>query len=51
MPGLTDAHWYMKMATNTMADLEQADTGLMYANTVAEAHRTLLRGFTAENKR
>lgn len=46
MPGLTDAHWHMTMATNTMADLEAADTGLMYANTVAEAQRTVLRGFT-----
>jgi hypothetical protein len=46
MPGLTDAHWHMTMIANTLADLEQADTGLMYANTVAEARRTLLRGFT-----
>jgi imidazolonepropionase-like amidohydrolase len=46
MPGLTDAHWHMTMVANTMADLDQADTGLMYANTVAEARRTILRGFT-----
>lgn len=46
MPGLTDAHWHMTMVANTMADLAQADTGLMYANTVVEAQRTLLRGFT-----
>jgi imidazolonepropionase-like amidohydrolase len=46
MPGLSDAHWHMTMAPNSMANLEQADTGLMYANTVAEAERTLLRGFT-----
>lgn len=46
MPGLTDAHWHMTMVANTIADLEQADTGLMYANTVAAAGRTLLRGFT-----
>ena len=46
MPGLSDAHWHMTMAANTMADLQQADTGLMYANTIAEAQRTLLRGFT-----
>lgn len=46
MPGLTDAHWHTTMVANTMADLAQADTGLMYANTVAEAQRTLLRGFT-----
>jgi imidazolonepropionase-like amidohydrolase len=47
MPGLTDAHWHMTVAANTMDNLQQADTGLMYANTVAEARRTLLRGFTA----
>jgi imidazolonepropionase-like amidohydrolase len=46
MPGLTDAHWHMTMAANLPANLGQADTGLMYANTVAEAQRTLLRGFT-----
>jgi imidazolonepropionase-like amidohydrolase len=46
MPGLTDAHWHMTIAANALANLEQADPGLMYANTVAEAHRTLLRGFT-----
>lgn len=46
MPGLTDAHWHMVFAPNTMANMEAADTGLMYANTVAEAERTLLRGFT-----
>jgi imidazolonepropionase-like amidohydrolase len=46
MPGLTDAHWHMVFAPNTMANTEAADTGLMYANAVAEAQRTLLRGFT-----
>jgi imidazolonepropionase-like amidohydrolase len=46
MPGLTDAHWHMTMAPNTLDNLEQADSGLMYANTVAEAQRTILRGFT-----
>jgi len=46
MPGLTDAHWHMTMAATRPDDLRQADTGLMYANTVAEARRTLLRGFT-----
>jgi imidazolonepropionase-like amidohydrolase len=47
MPGLTDAHWHMTTAANTMDELQQADTGLMYANTVVEAQRTVLRGFTA----
>jgi imidazolonepropionase-like amidohydrolase len=46
MPGLTDAHWHMVFAPNTMANMEAADTGLMYANAVAEAERTLMRGFT-----
>jgi imidazolonepropionase-like amidohydrolase len=46
MPGLTDAHWHMVFAPNTMANMEAADTGLMYANAVAEAQRTLMRGFT-----
>lgn len=46
MPGLTDAHWHMTMAANSMADMLKVDTGLMYASTVAEAERTLMRGFT-----
>jgi imidazolonepropionase-like amidohydrolase len=46
MPGLTDAHWHMTAATSTPQDVQQFDTGLMYANTVAEARRTVLRGFT-----
>jgi Transmembrane secretion effector len=36
MPGLTNAHWHMTMAVNTMQNLEQADTGLIYAHAVAE---------------
>lgn len=46
MPGLTDAHWHMTMAGSTLQDLDAADPGLMYANAVAEARATLLRGFT-----
>jgi imidazolonepropionase-like amidohydrolase len=46
MPGLTDAHWHMMFAPNTLDDFEQPDPGLVYANAVAEAERTLLRGFT-----
>jgi imidazolonepropionase-like amidohydrolase len=46
IPGLTDAHWHMMIAPNTLSNLESADPGLMYANAVAEAERTLLRGFT-----
>jgi imidazolonepropionase-like amidohydrolase len=44
MPGLTDAHWHMTVAPNSPEAL--TDAGLMYANTVAEARRTLMRGFT-----
>lgn len=46
MPGLTDAHWHMTMAASTLQDLNAADAGLMYANAVAEAKDTLMRGFT-----
>jgi imidazolonepropionase-like amidohydrolase len=46
MPGLTDAHWHMTIAANTLENLQHADPGMMYANTVAEAHRTVLRGCT-----
>jgi imidazolonepropionase-like amidohydrolase len=46
MPGLTDAHWHMVMAPNTLDNLTKADPGLMYAHAVAEVRRTVLRGFT-----
>ena len=46
MPGLTDAHWHMTFAASTFADFNAADTGLVFAKSVAEAERTLLRGFT-----
>lgn len=39
MPGMTDAHWHMVFAPNSMANMEAADTGLMYAAAVAEAER------------
>ena len=44
MPGLTDAHCHMTVAPNSPEAL--TGTGLMYANTVVEARRTLMRGFT-----
>ena len=47
MPGLTDAHWHVMMAPNTLDNRERAVPGLMYANAVAEAEWTLLRGFTS----
>jgi imidazolonepropionase-like amidohydrolase len=46
MPGLTDEHWHRTMAASTVQDLNAADAGLMYANAVAEAKDTLMRGFT-----
>jgi hypothetical protein len=39
MPGLTDAHWHMVFAPNTLSNMLAADTGLMYANAVAEDER------------
>lgn len=47
IPGLTDAHWHITLAANSFANLTAADTGLMFANSVAEAQRTLMRGFTS----
>ncbi len=46
MPGLTDAHWHILAAGNDIAELNFGNIGLVYANAIAEAHRTLLRGFT-----
>jgi hypothetical protein len=40
------AHWHMVFAPNTLSNMLAADTGLMCANAVAEAGRTLMRGFT-----
>ena len=47
MPGLSDAHWHTTLAANSFANLNAADPGLMFANSVAEAQRTLMRGFTS----
>lgn len=46
MSGLSDAHWHMVFAPNSMANMQAADTGLVYGYAVAEAERTLMRGFT-----
>jgi imidazolonepropionase-like amidohydrolase len=46
MPGLTDAHCHVMMMCHSLEDLTTADIGLTYANTVAAANRTLMRGFT-----
>lgn len=46
MPGLTDAHVHLMGNANTMMDFLQGPTGTVYGNTIAEARRMLLRGFT-----
>lgn len=46
MPGLTDAHVHLMGNANSMMDFMQGPTGGLYGNTIAEAKRMLLRGFT-----
>lgn len=46
IPGLTDAHVHLMGNANSMLEFLQGPTGLLYGNTLAEAKRTLLRGFT-----
>ena len=46
MPGLSDAHVHLMGNANSMADFVQGATGTLYGNTIAEAKRMLLRGFT-----
>lgn len=46
MPGLSDAHVHLMGNANTMVDFLQGPTGVLYGNTIAEAKRMLLRGFT-----
>lgn len=46
MPGLTDAHVHLMGNANSMLDFVQGPTGTLYGNTIAEAKRMLLRGFT-----
>lgn len=46
MPGLSDAHAHLMGNANTMMDFLQGPTGALYGNTIAEARRMLLRGFT-----
>lgn len=47
MPGLTDAHVHIMGNANNMIDFMQGPTGVLYGNTIAEARRMLLRGFTS----
>ncbi len=46
MPGLSDAHVHLMGNANGMMDFVQGATGVLYGNTIAEARRMLLRGFT-----
>lgn len=46
MPGLSDAHVHLMGNANNMMDFLQGPTGALYGNTIAEAKRMLLRGFT-----
>ncbi|MFB8228014.1 amidohydrolase family protein [Cellulosimicrobium sp. NPDC055967] len=46
MPGMSDAHAHLMGNANTMMDFVQGPTGTLYGNTIAEARRMLLRGFT-----
>ncbi len=46
MPGLSDAHVHLMGNANSMLDFVQGATGTLYGNTIAEAKRMLLRGFT-----
>lgn len=46
MPGLSDAHVHLMGNANSMIEFLQGPTGGLYGNTIAEAKRMLLRGFT-----
>ena len=46
MPGLTDAHCHIMGMCHSLPAMMQGDIGWIYANTVAAAERTLMRGFT-----
>ncbi|MGI0519993.1 amidohydrolase family protein [Microbacterium oxydans] len=46
MPGLSDAHVHLMGNANSMMEFLQGPTGALYGNTIAEAKRMLLRGFT-----
>lgn len=46
MPGLSDAHVHLMGNANSMVDFLQGPTGSLYGNTIAEAKRMLMRGFT-----
>ncbi|MFW0793350.1 amidohydrolase family protein [Gordonia sp. CPCC 205515] len=47
MPGLSDAHVHLMGNANSYIDFVMGATGLLVANTLAEAKRMLHRGFTS----
>ena len=46
MPGMTDAHVHLMGNANNYLDFVMGATGILFGNTIAEARRMLLRGFT-----
>jgi imidazolonepropionase-like amidohydrolase len=46
MPGMSDAHVHLMGNANGYLDFVSGPTGLLFANTLSEAKRMLLRGFT-----
>lgn len=46
MPGMSDAHVHLMGNANSYLDFVAGPTGSLYTNTLAEAKRMLLRGFT-----
>lgn len=47
MPGMSDVHVHLMGNSNDYLDFVTGPTGLLYGNTIAEAKRMLLRGFTS----
>lgn len=47
MPGMSDVHVHLMGNSNGYLDFVTGPTGLLYGNTIAEAKRMLLRGFTS----
>lgn len=46
MPGMSDAHVHLMGNANGYLDFVTGPTGLLFANTLSEAKRMLMRGFT-----
>lgn len=47
MPGMSDVHVHLMGNANGYLDFVTGPTGVLYGNTIAEAKRMLLRGFTS----